>query len=236
MKYPPDIEKRLQMISSKYFFAFLSLSFFSLHAFADESAANHKPIGNYNYIEIGLGSTSEATPVCAGTECYKTLNGAELTASLNFASVPHLLISASSSSQGASGANSNLTASVGKLLIGLIGGFGSVDVEVSVSELNADILTCPNGSNICQDVINNGTDFGGMAKLWFGSDNNFNVGATVDRYFYTSTPSTTYINSSVFASWLPARHHSLALSYNSTMDINHTSISNGGSVSYAYLF
>ena len=224
------------MISSKDYFAFMALSCLSLHAFADESADNHKPIGNYNYIEIGLGSTTEATPVCAGTECYKTLTGGELTASLNLPSVPHLLISASSSSRSASGVSSNLTSSAGKLLIGLIGGFGSVDVAVTLSEINADVLTCPNGSNVCQDVLYNGADFGGVAKLWLGSDNNFNIGATVDRYSYSVSPSTTYINSSVFASWLPARHHALAITFNSTKDINHTSISKGGSVSYAYLF
>jgi len=223
------------MISLKVFLAVMTLSFMSLHAVADESSVNHKPNGDYNYIQIGLTSTTEATPICAGTECYKTLTGAELTASLNFPSAPYLVISASSSSQGASGANSNLTSSAGKLLIGLIGGFGPVDAEVSVSNLSADILTCPNGSNICQDVLYNGVDFGGMAKLWFGSENNFNVGATVDRYSYSAS-SSTYIDSSIFASWLPARHHSLAISYNSTININHTSVSTGGTVSYAYLF
>ena len=97
------------MISLKDFFVVMSLSFLSLHATADESADSHKPIGNYNYIEIGLGSTTEAIPVCAGTECYKTLTGGELSASLNLPTLPHLLISASSSSRSASGVSSNLT-------------------------------------------------------------------------------------------------------------------------------
>ncbi len=214
----------------------VTLAVISFNAAADEDSSNHKPIGNYNYIQIGLASTTEANSntLCAGSECYKSIGGAELSASLNFQSAPHLLISASTSSQGASGANSNLTYSVGKLLVGLIGGFGPVDVAVSVSSLNASVLTCPNGNNVCQDVLENGPDYGAMAKLWFGAENDFNLGITLDRYAYSS--SSVNIASSIFATWLPARHHSLAISYNSTMDVNSMPVSSGGSISYAYLF
>jgi hypothetical protein len=208
----------------------------SIHAVADEDSNSHKPIGNYNYIEIGFASTTEANSnsFCAGAECYKKIAGSELTASLNFESFPHLLLSVSNTSQGASGANSNLTYSVGKLLIGVIGGFGSVDAIVSVSSLNASVLTCPNGSNVCQDILENGTDFGAMAKLWLGDEKNYNLGIAVDRYMYS--PSSTNLSTSIFATWLPARHHSLSFGYNSTIDINGKPASSGGSIAYAYLF
>jgi hypothetical protein len=212
-------------------FALLLISF---QVFADENSNNHNPIGNYNYIEIGLAKTTEANSICSGSECYKTLRGTELTASLNFESVPHLLISASSSSEGASGLNSDLTYSVGKLLVGLIGGFGSVDAAVSVSGLSASTLTCPSGSNVCQVVLENGTDYGAMVKLWLGENKDFNLGVNVDRYSYA--PSSANISSRLFGTWLPARHHSLSIAYNSAMDINHTPISSGGSFSYSYLF
>ena len=215
----------------------LMIGLFSVQAIADDSADTYKPNGNYSYIEIGLIKTTEATPICSGinsTECYKTIHGSELTASLQFSSFPHLLISASSTSQGASGDNYSLTSSVGKILIGLVGGFGPIDALVSVSSLNTDVLTCPNGSNNCQIILENGTDYGAMAKLWMGVDKNFNIGITVDRYSYS--PSSANISTSIFGTWLPATHHSLAVSYNSAMDINGTSISNGGSLSYAYLF
>jgi hypothetical protein len=212
----------------------LVLTLISFQAVADEISNNHNPIGNYNFIEIGLANTTEANSICAGSECYKTLRGTELTASLNFESIPQLLISATSSSEGASGTNSNLTYSIGKLLIGLIGGFGSVDAAVTVGSLSASILTCPNGSNVCQDVIENGTDYGAIAKLWLGDGKDFNLGINLDRYSYA--PSSANISSSLFGTWLPARHHSLSITYKSTMDINQTPISSGGTVAYAYLF
>lgn len=218
-------------------FLSLIIGFYSVQAIADETSDNHNPIGDYRYIELGLVSTTEATPVCSGinaAECYKTMVGTELTASLQFSSMPHLLISASTTSQGASGNNYNLTSSVGKILIGLIGGFGPVDLLASVSSLSADVLSCPNGSNNCQITLENGADYGAMAKLWMGADNNFNIGITVDRYSYS--PSSANIATSIFGTWLPAIHHSFAVSYNSAMDINGTSISTGGSLSYAYLF
>jgi hypothetical protein len=87
---------------------------------------------------------------------------------------------------------------------------------------------------VCQDILENGADFGVMAKLWLGDEKNFNLGINIDRYSYS--PSSTNISSSLFGAWLPARHHSLSLNYNSTMDINSTPISSGGSISYAYLF
>lgn len=222
------------MILIKRSFLLVAFASISLQAFADEKSENHLPIGNYNFIEIGLINSSQATPTCAGSDCYKTLNGSELTASLQFASAPHLLISATSTSEGATGTISNLTTSVQKLLIGLIAGFGQVDADVSVSSLSAANLSCPNGSNVCQAILNNGVDYGGMAKFWFGEENNFNVGIALDRYSYA--PSSTNFSSNIFGTWLPARHHSLSITYNSTMDINHTSVSTGGGVSYAYLF
>jgi hypothetical protein len=213
------------------------IALFSTQVFADDAAGNHKPNGNYSYIEIGLVTTTEATSICSGinsAECYKTLAGAELTASLQFPSLPNLLISASSASQGASGANDNLTSSDSKLLIGLIGGFGSVDALVSVGSLNATILSCPNGSNTCQDVLENAADYGAMGKLWLGEEKNFNIGITVDRYAYS--PSSVNVSSSIFGTWLPARHHSLSVHFNSVKDVNGTAISTGGSLAYAYLF
>jgi hypothetical protein len=213
------------------------IGLFSSQAIADDTSENLKPNGNYRYIEFGLAKTIEANPVCSGinsNECYKTLRGSELTASLQFLSLPNLLISASSSSQGATGTNYNFTSSVGKLLIGLIGGFGPVDALVSISSISADVLSCPIGNNNCQIILENGTDYGAMAKLWLGSEKNYNIGVTLDRYSYA--PSSAKISTSIFATWLPALHHSISVSLNSDMDISGTSISTGSSLSYAYLF
>lgn len=225
------------MVLSMRIFLCLLIGFFSSQAIADDATDHHKPNGNYSYVEIGLMKTNEANPICSSynsNECYKTIRGSELTASLQFVSMPNLLISASSTSQGASGNNYSLTSSVGKLLIGLVGGFGPVDVLVSASSISADVLSCPNGQNNCQITLENGADYGAMAKLWLGGEKKFNVGVTVDRYSYA--PSAANISTSIFGTWLPAVHHSLSVSYNSAMDINGTSISNGGSLSYAYLF
>ncbi len=215
----------------------LVICLFSSQTIAEETSERFKPNGNYRYIEIGLAKTNESNPICSGinsTECYKTLRGTELTASLQFLSLPNLLISASTSSQGATGNSYNLTNSYSKLLVGLIGGFGPVDVLVSVSSISADILSCPNGNNNCQITLENGADFGAMAKLWLGSEKDFNIGATVDRYSYS--PSSANISTSIFGTWIPAIHHSFSVGFKSDMNINGTSISNGGSLSYAYLF
>ena len=210
---------------------------FSAQAIAADDSDNHRPNGNYRYIEIGLAKTSEATSICSGInsgECYKTLRGTELTASLQFYSLPNLVISASSTGLGAAGTNDNLTSSVSKLSIGLIGGFGPVDILISISDLNADILSCPNGNNVCQVVLNNAADYGLMAKLWVGEAMNFNIGINVDRYAYA--PSSVNMATGIFSTWMPAPHHALSARLSSEMDINGTAISTGGALSYAYLF